>query len=102
MSANDSVEKDIHLYDRLLTVEDYASESEDGEFKQFINPDSLQVLKSARVEPSLLKAKAGEHFQFERKGYFCADSKELANGNLVFNRTVALRDSWAKKNPKKK
>lgn len=101
VSAKDSVEKDIYLYDRLLTTEDYASESEDGDFKQFINPDSLQVLKGALLEPSLLEAKVGEHFQFERKGYFCLDSKAKKEGKIVFNRTVALRDSWAKKNPKK-
>jgi len=88
------------MYDRLLTVEDYASESEDGDFKAFINKDSLTINKNAMLEPSLLDAKVGEHFQFERKGYFCVDSKLMESGELAFNQTVALRDSWAKKNKK--
>lgn len=101
VAAHQAVEKDIYLYDRLLTEEDYLSASEDGEFKQYINPDSLQVLKGAKLEPSLLEAQVGQHFQFERKGYFCLDSKFKDSGSIVFNQTVALRDSWAKKNPKK-
>lgn len=100
VSAKSAVEKDIYLYDRLLTAEDYASESEDGDFTQYINPNSLEILKGARLEPALMDAAVGQHFQFERKGYFCLDSKAKEKGSIVFNRTVALRDSWAKKNKK--
>ena len=102
VDATNNIEKDIYLYDRLLTVEDYATESEDGEFKPYINPNSLEVIKGAKLEKALGEATADQHFQFERKGYFCADSKALSEGNLVFNRTVALKDSWAKMNKKKK
>lgn len=100
VAAHQAVEKDIYLYDRLLTEEDYLSASEDGEFKPYINPDSLEVLKGAKLEPSLLEAQVGQHFQFERKGYFCLDSKASDAGSMVFNQTVALRDSWAKQNQK--
>ncbi len=99
VNTNDCIEKDIYLYDRLLTVEDFASQEEE-DYKQFINPESLVVLKGAKLEPSLAEAKVGEHFQFERKGYFCVDSKAMEEGHLVFNRSVALKDSWAKEQKK--
>jgi glutaminyl-tRNA synthetase len=95
VNAADAVEKEIYLYDRLLTVEDFAAQ-EDADYKEFINPESLVILKNAKLEPSLLEAKEGQSFQFERKGYFCADSKALANGELIFNRTVDLKSSWTK------
>ncbi|MFQ5653421.1 MAG: glutamine--tRNA ligase, partial [Planctomycetota bacterium] len=65
-------------------------------FLDNVNPDSLRVLRGCMVEPALAAAKGGDRFQFERLGYFCADSLDSAPGALVFNRTVALRDSWAK------
>ncbi|RYY12923.1 MAG: glutamine--tRNA ligase, partial [Chitinophagaceae bacterium] len=69
--------------------------SEEGDFKDYINPDSLQVIKNAYAEPALLKAKFDERYQFIRKGYFTLD-KESSEDKLVFNRTVTLKDTWAK------
>jgi len=66
-----------------------------------LNPKSLEVLKDCRVEPSLAKAAPGAGYQFERTGYFCADPVDSTAGNLVFNRTATLRDSWAKAAEKK-
>lgn len=84
---------EIRLYDRLFRVENPSSE--EGDFKDYINPDSLQVLPAAYIEPSLAEAPAGERFQFLRKGYFCVD-KNSRPDHLVFNRTVGLKDSWSK------
>jgi glutaminyl-tRNA synthetase len=83
----------VRLYDTLFAVPK-PDEAED--FKQALNPNSLEVLKGCRVEPSLLGAEPGARFQFERQGYFCVDSRDSAPGRLVFNRTVGLRDTWAK------
>jgi glutaminyl-tRNA synthetase len=92
VSASQSVPMEVRLYDRLFKVEDLGSM--DGDFKEYLNPDSLKVVK-VLAEPSLSKAKVGEHFQFLRMGYFCLDS-DSTKDKLVFNRTVALRDMWAK------
>jgi glutaminyl-tRNA synthetase len=67
----------------------------EGDFVDYINPDSLEVIDNAKVEPSLGTAKFGDRFQFERVGYFCVDP-ESTSEKLVFNRTIALRDTWAK------
>jgi glutaminyl-tRNA synthetase len=83
----------VRLYDRLFNVANPAAEED---FLAAINPDCLQVISDARVELSLADAKPEEVFQFEREGYFCADRYEHCDDNLVFNRTVTLRDSWAK------
>ena len=73
------------------------NEVEDGEdFKTRINPNSRETLTSCQVEPSLAGAKPGSHYQFERLGYFCADSADSSDSRLVFNRAVTLRDQWAK------
>ena len=97
VSANHAISVPVNIYDRLFTVEDVAEETKvDGDYKDFINPESLEVVTIAKLEPSLANATVNEHFQFERKGYFVADSKAEAEGKLVFNRTVGLRDSWAK------
>ena len=85
---------EVNLYDRLFSVEDPASEKE-GDWKDSINPNSLEVLSNCKAEPHLVDAKPGEHFQFERLGYFSVD-KDSTKDAPVFNRTVALRDSWAK------
>ena len=66
------------------------------DFTDYINPKSLEVLEDCRVEPSLTDTKPGDRFQFERLGYFCADAKESRPDALIFNRTVTLRDAWAK------
>jgi glutaminyl-tRNA synthetase len=92
VSANKGVAAEIRLYDRLFSVPNPAA-AED--FKQAINPNSLTVLKGF-VEPSLANAQADTGYQFERTGYFCVDSKESTPQQLVFNRTVGLRDTWTK------
>jgi len=88
---------EVRLYDRLFKVEDPGSE--EGDFKDYINTDSLHVLRNVYIEPSLAEAKAGQHYQFLRKGYFCVDP-ESSDGKLVFNRTVTLKDAWAKEQRK--
>jgi glutaminyl-tRNA synthetase len=93
VSAAHAATAEVRLYDRLFKVEDPGNE--EGDFKSYINPDSLQVIPNAYIEPALLSAKAGNRFQFLRKGYFCVDQDTTA-GKLVFNRTVTLKDTWAK------
>ena len=93
VAAEQSVDAEIRLYDRLFTVANPAAESE---FQSVINPDSLITIAHAKVEPSLKSAKAEQAFQFERQGYFCLDNKDATADKLVFNRTVGLRDTWAK------
>ena len=95
VSAARALPAEIRLYDRLFTVENPAGEK-DSDFASFINPNSLKILKQCLVEPSLKGASPGSRYQFERIGYFCVDSKHTTKENLVFNRTVTLRDSWAK------
>ena len=82
------------MYDRLFTVEDPAGQK-DADYKDFINPDSLKILKNCKVDPILKKLKPLDRFQFERRGYFCIDP-DTTKDNLVINRTVSLRDTWAK------
>jgi glutaminyl-tRNA synthetase len=91
VSAAQAVDAEVRLYDRLFTVEDPGGEN----WKDFINPSSLEVLRNCKLEPSLARAKPQDRFQFERLGYFCVDD-DSKDGNLVFNRTVTLRDTWAK------
>jgi len=93
VSASHSLGAEVRLYDTLFTAPK-PDEAED--FKSVLNPSSLGVLMGCRVEPALAGVKAGERFQFERHGYFCVDSRDSAPGRLVFNRTVGLRDTWAK------
>jgi glutaminyl-tRNA synthetase len=93
VSAAHAATAEVRLYDRLFKVEDPGNE--EGDFKSYINPDSLQVIPNVYIEPSLLKAKPGERFQFLRKGYFCVDTDSTAE-KVVFNRTVTLKDTWAK------
>ena len=92
--AAESVECEVRLYDRLFTEANPDKTEEGGSFLDNINPESLVVLKGCRAEPSLAGATPEDRFQFEREGYFCADNKDSRPGNLVFNRTVTLRDSW--------
>ena len=86
----------LRLYDRLFTKENPDDAEEGKTFKDYLNPDSLRIVASAKVEPSLKDAPPGSVYQFERQGYFCVDSIDSKPGNLVFNRTVTLRDTWAK------
>ena len=95
VSANHSALAEVRLYDRLFTVENPNDEKNGGEFTDFLNPDSLQILKGCHVEASLSKVTAGSCYQFERIGYFCVDS-DSTQETTVFNRTVSLRDTWAK------
>jgi glutaminyl-tRNA synthetase len=95
VSAQHAIEAEVRLYDRLFTVEDPEADEEKN-FVDHINPDSLRIIKNAKLEPFLRKAEKGARFQFERLGYFCVDSKDSTEENLVFNRTVTLRDTWAK------
>ena len=95
VSADHAVEAEIRLYDHLFTKEDPEAVPEGGDWCDCLNPSSLQVLAGAKVEPSLAEAKPGETYQFERQGYFCVDPDTKA-GPLVVNRTVSLRDTWAK------
>ena len=92
--AAESVECEVRLYDRLFKTPNPDKGEEGATFLDNINPESLVVLKGCRAEPSLATATPEERFQFEREGYFCADSKDSRPNNLVFNRTVTLRDSW--------
>ena len=93
VSAAHAATAEVRLYDRLFKVEN--PNSEEGDFKDYINPDSLQVISKAYIEPGLKNAALNNRYQFIRKGYFCID-KESAPGHLVFNRTVTLKDAWAK------
>jgi len=94
VSAGHAVPAEVRLYDRLFLVPDALSE--EGDFTTYLNPKSLETLQSCRLEPSLAAAVAGERFQFERLGYFCVDSGDSSEQAPVFNRTVTLRDAWAK------
>jgi glutaminyl-tRNA synthetase len=93
VDASNALNAEVHLYDRLFNVENPSAE--EGDFKDFINPNSLTVISNAKVEASLAEAGENERFQFIRKGYFCADIHSNAQ-KLIFNRTVTLKDGWSK------
>lgn len=93
VSAKHCIEGEVRLYDRLFTVE---NPGELDNWLDYINPNSLEIIPNAKLEPFLKNAKPLEKFQFERLGYFCVDPKYTTNDKLVFNRTVTLKDSWAK------
>jgi len=94
VSIANAITAEIRLYDRLFKVED--ANKEEGDFKDYINPDSLSVVKTVYAEPALKNAKFDERYQFLRKGYFTLDNKDTFQ-RLVFNRTVTLKDAWATK-----
>ncbi|MEJ2076444.1 MAG: glutamine--tRNA ligase/YqeY domain fusion protein [Acidobacteriota bacterium] len=94
VSAEHAVPAEVRLYDRLF-MKPNPTEGE-GDYKESLNPDSLQALEDCRLEPSLGQAKSDIRYQFERLGYFVLDGKDAAPGRLVFNRIVSLRDTWAK------
>lgn len=97
VSAAHAVSGTVRLYDRLFAVEDPSDVPEGGSFLDHLNPDSLEVLTDCKLEAALAKAQPEDRVQFERLGYFCADRQEHRPGEaLVFNRTIGLRDSWAK------
>lgn len=95
VSANHAINAEVRLYDRLFTVEDPGGDKTKN-FTEFINPNSLEIIRVAKLEPFCANSKIGENYQFERLGYYCLDSKDSKPENLVFNRTVTLRDTWAK------
>jgi glutaminyl-tRNA synthetase len=100
VSVNHAIDCEVRLYDRLFTVEDPAGEK-DKDYKDLINPNSLELVENAKLEPFVKSAKPGDRFQFERQGYFCVDTKYTTDKKLVFNRTVTLKDTWAKTAAKK-
>ncbi|MCX7875383.1 MAG: glutamine--tRNA ligase/YqeY domain fusion protein [Melioribacteraceae bacterium] len=91
VSAKYNFNADVYLYDRLFNIENPGAEEN---WLDFINPNSLQIIKDAKLELSLMEAKIDQHFQFERLGYFCVDRKYSNENKIVFNRTVTLKDSW--------
>ena len=96
VSAEHSLEAEVRLYDHLFTKENPDDVPDGEDFKSNLNPNSLEVLTSCRVEPSLANAKPASRYQFERLGYFCVDPDSSSAGKLIFSRTVSLRDPWAK------
>ena len=95
VSADHALDAEVRLYDHLFTKENPEMGAEGEDFKSNLNPNSLEILASCRIEPSLANAKPLSRYQFERLGYFCVDP-DSSDGILVFNRTVSLRDTWAK------
>ncbi len=96
VSANHAIDAEVRLYDHLFSKTDKDDVAEGEDFKSNLNPHSLEVLPACKVEPSLKNVQPGDRVQFERLGYFCADAKDSSAEKLVFNRTVTLRDTWAK------
>jgi glutaminyl-tRNA synthetase len=90
------VDAEVRLYDHLIKVEDLSSIPESEDWKSALNENSLETLTGCKLEPSLAEAQPGEPVQFERLGYFVPDSKASRPGQLVFNRSVTLKDAWAK------
>jgi len=97
VSAEHALEAEVRVYDRLFNDPEPDSNKHDKDWKEFLNPDSREILNNAKLEPSLATATAGDQFQFERLGYFNIDTKDSSAGKPVFNRTITLRDSWVKK-----
>jgi len=95
VSAEHALDAEVRLYDHLFTKENPDNVEEGGTFTDNLNPDSVKILSCCKIEPSVAAAKAGDRFQFERQGYFCVDP-DSSEQKLVFNRTVTLRDTWAK------
>ena len=100
VSVEQALKTEVRLYERLFSDPKPDSKKHEQDWKSFLNPESMQVCETAYLEPSLKEAKAEESFQFERTGYFNVDSKDSVDGKPIFNRTVTLRDSWAKQKNK--
>lgn len=101
VSAAHAEKATARLYDKLFTIEDVGAIPEGEDYRNYLNPDSLKIV-SCLMEPALKAVKPGVSVQFERTGYFCLDEQDSKNGALIFNRTVALKDSWQKKIAQKK
>jgi glutaminyl-tRNA synthetase len=96
VSAAHALETEVRLYDHLFTKSNPDEAAEGEDFKSYLNPNSLEILDSCKLEPSLTQAAPGDRYQFLRLGYFCVDSRDSSQERPVFNRTVTLRDTWAK------
>jgi glutaminyl-tRNA synthetase len=96
VSANHAVDAEVRLYDHLFTKPDPDDVPEGQDYRANLNPSSLEILQGCKLEPSLADAAPGSRYQFERLGYFCVEPIDSARGALVFNRTVTLRDTWAR------
>ena len=101
VSAKHAVEAEVRIYDHLFTKRDPEEAEEDKDYISNLNPNSLEVVKSCKLEPSLKDASSGSRYQFERLGYFFADPIDSSAGRPVFNRTATLRDTWKKIESKK-
>jgi glutaminyl-tRNA synthetase len=97
VSCAHALEAEVRLYDRLFTVENPAAS--DADLKEMLNPESLQIISAAKIEPALAQAQHADKFQFLRLGYFCLD-KHASSDKLIFNRTATLKDTWAKESVK--
>lgn len=95
VSVQDALDVEVRLYDRLFNCEN--PDAAEGDYRDYINPDSLVVKTGCKAEPTMADAAPEERFQFEREGYFCVDRKNSTPDKPVFNLTVTLRDTWAKK-----
>lgn len=95
VSASHAVNSEVRIYEQLFMLENPADVEEGKSFTDYINPDSLKIIENAKAEPSIINAKPEDKFQFERLGYFCVD-KDSTNEKKIFNRTVTLKDTWAK------
>ena len=100
VSAKDAIDAQVRLYDVLFAQENPDDVPEGKDWKELLNPDSLRIMENCKLEPSLASAEPGQRYQFERLGYFCVDPKDSTTSQLVFNRTVTLKDAWAKKKKK--
>jgi glutaminyl-tRNA synthetase len=97
VSAQHAVDAEVRLYERLFTVEEPDADKDKKDYKEFLNPESLSVLKDCKLEPSLKNASKDERYQFERVGYFCLDSKDSTPDQIIFNRTISLKAPWKPK-----
>jgi glutaminyl-tRNA synthetase len=95
VSERHAIEAEVRLYETLFTKSNPDDPKDEADFTEYLNPDSLTTLKTCYAEPGLTDAKSGDRFQFERLGYFCVDP-DSSREKLIFNRTVTLRDTWAK------
>ncbi|MFP6855240.1 MAG: glutamine--tRNA ligase, partial [Opitutales bacterium] len=102
VSAAKALDAEVRLYDRLFSTENPEAVEEGGDFIDHLNPESLDILSHCKLEPSIAESQPDVTFQLERLGYFCLDAKDSRPEQLVLNRTVALRDGWAKKQAKPK
>jgi glutaminyl-tRNA synthetase len=96
VSAKHAARAEVRLYDHLFSVQNPDEPPPGGTFLDNLNPNSLELLTDCRLEPSLVEATPGSRYQFERLGYFCVDTVDSKPGAPIFNRTVSLRDTWAR------